>query len=750
MLWIALSLSGCPILCAQDFNDLGQVTGMVYGVDDSQKSPLLGAYVQWKNSSRGVVTDEEGRFLIDRLLTDSVLLVSYVGYKSVEVIASSVSEIHVVLEPTALLDDVVVKGDRSSIVIDHLNPIKSELVDEAELLKAACCSLSESFETNPSVDVSFTDAVTGTRQIQMLGLAGPYIQINRENIPDIRGMSSIYGLTYIPGVWIEGLQLNKGTGSVINGFESMAGQINVELRKPDNSDKLYVNAYANQGGRLELNLNTAIPLNTKWSTAILLHHMANNHRNDRNGDGFMDMPVGTHYIGLNRWSYTNGKGFTSQFGLKGTYISTVGGQMDYQKDDHRGGNTYWGMEDETRRVEGWVKVGQVFPAMPWRSYGVQLNAVHHSQQSYLGRRIYDGEQNSFYGNFIYHTIIHNAKHPIKLGASFQYDYFDESLTGIGDDLVFEREESVLGSFLEYENTSLKDITVLTGLRADYHNAYGAFLTPRVHLKYSLSDLSTIRLTAGRGQRTASVIAEQIGALASSRVIRVIGEGNASDKPYGLDAEVSWNMGASWVRDFSLGSRIGTCSVEYYRTQFVNQIVADYDTHPQELSFYNLEGDSYANSVQVQLDYELMAATDLRIGYRWHDVQSTYGERRLAKPLISEHRAFLNLAYVTANEWSFDYTLNWMGRKRISDTDSNPEGLRLDDYSPSYFTMNLHVNKKWDFAMELYFGVENLMDLRQKNPILASENPFGDFFDSAMVWGPVFGRNFYMGIRYRIN
>ncbi|WP_109830435.1 TonB-dependent receptor [Reichenbachiella versicolor] len=722
------------------------VRGVVYGIDENAKERLIGASIRWKGTTIGVVTDEKGEFKLSKNKTSSVLEVTYVGYEKQEIEIES-NDLVVLLRSENTLEGLEVVGQQNGILIDRINPIKSELISESELLKAACCNLSESFETNPSVDVSFTDAVTGTRQIQMLGLSGPYIQISRENMPDIRGLSSVYGLIYIPGTWIESLQLSKGTGSVVNGFESMAGQINVELRKPERSDKLYVNLYGNQGGRVEANVNVALPVNEHWSTAVLLHNKYSVVKNDRNNDGFLDMPLGAHYIGLNRWKYVNESGLVGQFGIKGTYIEKTGGQLDFDPDVHLGGTSFWGVTDDTRRVEGWGKVGKVYPQMPWRSFGIQINAVYHDQESYFGIRNYQGTQTSLYGNVIYHSIIGNTNHPIKMGASVQYDYFDEQLSGIGSDMEFTRREFVPGVFMEYKNSPTEKWTIIPGLRVDYHNNFGLFVTPRLHAMYQISKLTALRFTAGRGQRTASIIAENIGALASSRVFNVVQE--SAGNPYGLEAEVSWNIGVSLTQDFTIGDNLGTISTEYYRTQFQNQIVVDFDSDPQQITFYNLDGESYSNSAQIQLDYELFTNFSSRLGYRWFDVETTYSGSHLTKPLVSNHRWFMNLGYKTFNDWSFDYTLNWMGSKRLPSTRSNPLDYQIRDFSDDFMTMNVQVSKGWSSTFELYVGAENLMDVRQESPILASDNPFSEYFDSSLVWGPVFGRIIYTGIRYKL-
>lgn len=721
-----------------------QLQGQVYELDgNDQKVPLVGANVYWLGTTRGVPSDEAGGFALDRVEGSDQLVVSFIGYRNDTLTVSGDEALLVQLVPDETLDEVEIEYRQKTVQIDYLNPLKSEHISEKELLKAACCNLSESFETNPSVDVSFTDAVTGTRQIQMLGLAGPYTQITRENMPDVRGLSAIYGMVYIPGTWIESIQLNKGAGSVVNGFESVAGQINVELRKPEESDKLYVNLYANEGGRIEANVNFSQQVGEHWSTGILLHSKANAIERDRNKDGFLDNPLSKHFIGLNRWKYIGLNGLMIQFGIKATYIDNLGGQLGFDRFIDRGTANAWGMNLVTHRYEGWTKIGKVYLEQPWKSLGLQVSGVYHDQDSYFGLNTYDAKQQSLYGNFIYQSMILDTDHQFKAGVSLQYDVYDELL----NESDYGRTEIVPGAYFEYSYALLEKFNAMVGLRIDHHNIYGAFFTPRVHMRYALTENTVLRVSSGRGQRTASVFAENIGLFASSRELLI--QGDNSSKPYGLDAEVAWNYGVNLTREFRLDYRDGNFSLEYYRTNFENQIVVDLDQNAQQALFYNLDGESYSNSFQAQVDYELAKRLDMRIGYRWFDVNTTYGDLTMQKPLVSAHRAFLNFAYETRSDWKFDYTFNWQGEKRIPFTESNPTDFQLQQRSPDFFIMNMQVSKEWNDRFEVYAGVENLLNYRQGNPILASEEPFGDYFDSSLVWGPIFGRNTYLGLRYRI-
>ncbi|OYT15360.1 MAG: TonB-dependent receptor, partial [Bacteroidetes bacterium 4572_77] len=560
--------------------------------------PLPGANIYWKDTSVGSSSNADGFYKIERNKNSNTLIISYTGYQNDTIeISPKQKKAHVILSSSVSLQEVEVKSRLKTTNIGYMNPIKVEKIGEGELHKAACCNLSESFETSPSVDVSFTDAVTGTRQIQMLGLAGPYIQITRESMPDIRGLSAIYGFTYTPGFWVESIDLIKGPGSVINGFESIAGQINVNLWRPATMDKFYINLYANEKGRLEANVNLKTNVGKRWKTALLLHGKSGQKRHDKNQDGFMDSPIGTNLIGLNRWEYAIDGGHI-EVGVKGTWIDQTGGQMDFNANEHLHSSSIWGMKTKTKRLEMWSKTGRVFADKPYQSFGLQLSGTYHDQQSSFGLKQYNATQKSFYANYIFQSIISNSNHKYKVGASFMYDDYIESL----DLLIVNRLEYVPGVFVEYTYNWNDRLNLVAGLRGDYHNAYGFFMSPRLNLRYLMTEDLVLRLSGGRGQRTAQILSENIGMFASSRELIIQGDG--SDKPYGLDAEVAWNAGINLTWDFELDYRDGALSFDFYHTRFQNQIVVDLDSDVRKIMFYNLDGESFSNSFQAQVDYEL--------------------------------------------------------------------------------------------------------------------------------------------------
>ncbi len=724
-----------------------QLEGIVLETSSSKEMPLSGANVYWLGSSVGAITKEDGTFSLPYKFSFNKLVISYVGFKTDTITVDSNKFIKHELQASDELDTVVVTSRKQATSKSYLKATNTLFVSSDELLKAACCNLSESFETNPSIDVNFADAVSGTKQIRMLGLNSPYILITTENVPAIRGASQAYGLSFIPGTWVESIQITKGTGSVVNGFESIAGQINAELVKPSTDDRLFVNAYAGANGRLELNTHINQKVSDKWSTGLYLHGNLRDQKFDRNKDSFLDVPLKEQINVMNRWQYTNGeKGIVSFINLRYLNDNTQSGQIDFNPEIDKGNTDFWGSEINTERFEVTTKLGFVNPEIPYQSLGFQTSYSYHKQDSYFGLNLYDIEHNSFYSNFVYNSIITDSRHKIKTGLSFTYDNYDELVNAT----TYERTENSFGGFFEYAYDDLDKLTMTAGIRVDQHNRLGFFVTPRFHLRYMPWEKAALRASIGRGKRSANIFAENQSMFSSSRQINIL---NSGGKIYGLDPEIAWNYGISYLQGFNLFERKADITLDFYRTEFQNQVIVDWE-NPFEVNFYNLEGDSYANSFQFEFNYNLFEGFDLRTAYKYYDIKTDYNSGQLEKPLMPNHRLFANTSYETNEkengaQWKFDATYNWLSSQRFPNTDLSAPEFQLDDYSPTVGTLNLQVTKVFSPKFEVYLGGENVTNVRQSNPIISADNPFGSNFDTNFVYGPIFGSMYYAGLRYRI-
>ncbi len=724
---------------------------------------MPGANVYWMNTAEGVVTNLDGEFTISNSGNYSNLIISYVGFKSDTIDIKNQNFIKHYLKPESTLDAVNIKAISKTSSVSYLTSQNIINVSSEELLKAACCNLSESFETNPSIDVNFTDAITGVKQIQMLGLTSPYILITTENIPTIRGASQVYGLSLIPGTWVESIQITKGAGSVINGYESISGQINAELQKPNSDFPLFFNSYLNTMGKFELNTHYNTEISNKLSTGLYFHLNSNDQSNDHNSDGFLDSPLANQINFLNRWQYTDlEKGLVGFFNFRYLEDEKQSGEIDFDPSLDRLTTNNWGSEVNTERFDTSIKFGYVNPDITYQTLGFQLAYSDHSQNSYFGLNQYDISHQSIFSNIIYNSIISDTRHKIKTGLNFNSDTYKENVVNahFNTSSVFspndftteyinnDRSENSIGAFFEYNFDNLNNLNLTAGIRADRHNKMGTFLTPRFHLRYTPVEKSVIRFSFGRGKRMANIFAENQNLFATTRQIIL-----PTDD---LKSEDAWNYGVSFLQNFNLFNSKAELVFDYYYTNFTNQVVVDWE-NPYEISFYNLEGKSYASSFQSQFNYYISENIDLKLAYKLYDVKTDYSSGILRKPMTPKERIFLNFSLNSdlsenKSQWKFDTTFNWIGEQRYPNRIPENTTSIIPIYqapTPDFTTVNSQLTRVFSEKFEFYIGAENLTNTKQKNPIFMSEDPFSQGFDTTFVYGPIFGSMYYAGLRFKI-
>jgi len=725
---------------------------------------LIGASVYWAGTTTGTSTNEAGYFVLKltrkqgniplsrelgtsplaspssaslRFKGGSLLVISFVGYKTDTVLIDRNTDYYEhTLTQLAEIAEITVVGRAPGAHIDRKEPIMTFKVTGQELTKAACCNLSESFTTSASVDVSYSDAATGAKQIQLLGLAGTYVQMMTENFPALYGLGSAYGLNYIPGSWMESIQVSKGTASVRNGYEAITGQINVEYKKPMESEKFFLNAYASSSGKMEGNVNSSFMLNDKLSTAILAHGEYNSVINDHNNDGFRDEPNVQQYHFFNRWEYMT-ESLHAKAGIKIIEEERLGGQTTFSPSDLENNSTDYGILINTLRAEAFTKTGYIFPSMKNVSLAWINSFIYHDQDATFGLNAYKGLQKSYYSNVLFQWKPYNEKHTVDAGLSYKYDQYEEMYNST----PLDRKESVPGGFLQYTYTDTSLVTLVAGLRVDDHNLYGLFVTPRVHIRYQLTDNTTLRASAGKGFRSTNVLAENQYLLASSREIQIADN---------LEHEEAWNAGASLTSYFTLAGRELRLSGEYYHTNFINQIVTDLDADVNTVLFYNLDGRSFSNVFQFEAQWEPVSRLDLLTAFRWNDVKMTTAGELQQRALSSKYKGLVSLSYQSyLRKWQYDLTFQLNGPGRIPPTADNPAVYRRDTSFNPYALINGQVTRKFKY-LDIYLGVENITNYRQEDPIIAASDPFGEYFDASLVWGPVLGRMIYGGIRLSIN
>jgi outer membrane receptor for ferrienterochelin and colicins len=715
------------------------VYGFVYETVDNDTVPLPGVNIFWEGTTKGTVSDEKGAFSLKTAKGAHHLIFSFVGYAndSLHYHADGKPLKHVMRQPLTLTE-VEVSTRAKTNFVSRLSTVNAISITSGELQRAACCNLSESFETSASVDVSYSDAVTGAKQIEMLGLAGIYTQMMGENMPNLRGLANGFGLLFIPGSWMESIQVSKGTSSVLNGYESITGQINVEYKKPVDSERFFLNLFQSHTGRSEGNFNLRLDPGKNLKTMLLGHVSNNSVKHDGNNDGFLDDPRYTQLNFFNRWDY-NAKNFEFQFGIKALGEKRKGGQMNFDHSLSQNQQSFYGIQVNNERYEAFLKTGFIFNR-PATSLGIQQQITHHKLSSFYGLREFNATQQSYYANVLFQSFIGDTRHAYTTGFSLIYDQYD----GKGEALHEIQEEIVPGAFFQYTYSDGTRLNLIAGMRMDHHNQHGFFFTPRLHARYNFSEHTIGRISAGKGYRTARVIAENLSALASSKVFNW---NLAAADP--LRMEEAWNYGVNISQYIHINNRELTLSFDLYRTSFINQVVIDRVSSSTEILVYNLDGKSYSNSLQVEANYELLTGLDVTAAFRYNDVKVSYMRELQERPLVNRYKGLLSFSYKPSARWQYDLTGLLTGPSRLPLWAVQPDPDSSEPLSPSFVTVNAQITRnfrKWS----LYLGGENLTNYMQHHPIINPDNPFGNNFDASVIWGPLMGVKVYAGLRYTID
>jgi len=701
---------------------------------------LPGVNIYWDNSSLGTVSEKGGTFSIGKEEGNQTLVFSFVGYRTQKVNTGGSGTVEVVLQSDLELPEVKVVKKNNGRNISSFAPILTETINGAELLKAACCNLAESFETNPSVDVSYSDAVTGAKQIRLLGLDGIYSQLQTGNIPNFRGLATNFGLTYIPGPWMESIQVSKGTSSVVNGYESITGQINVAYKKPDSKEKLHLNGYADADGKLEFNANHNLRLiGDKLTTGLFLHVENISTRVDQNHDGFMDQPLVSQAHFYNAWKFNNQKGLMIHGDLHYLWDDRLGGETDFRREMARRQSNPYGTGITNHMAEASFKIGNTW-ASGHTALALLSDFAVHDMNSFYGLNNYDGNEKRYYANLILTQDLDNKSvHVLNSGVSYFYDHFKEILNSGRAG----RFESVPGVFSEYTFKPSGKITLMAGIRADLHNIYDLFVTPRAHLRYQPDPRFTLRASAGKGYRTSNVLAENSYLLANSRSLGFMEQ----------IQEEAWNFGISFIQKYRLLERDLQITAEYFRTDFLKQLVVDKESSAETIFLHPLNGKSFANTSQVEVRYPVIRNLDLTVAYRSNDIKQTIDGLLREKPYISRYKGLITANYTSRlKKWMFDFTIQLNGGGRLPvyhASGAGSDGESMSSEFPSYTLMNLQISRFFRY-LNIYLGSENLTDFTQDHPVLGADNPYLPGFDATNIWGPVMGRRIYAGIRFTLN
>ena len=714
---------------------------------DVNGAVLIGANVYFMGTTNATTTDESGLFFISANGIESPILISsYVGYEPDTFDMTGNDYIEFKLEDSAMLDEVVVEAEQDGTFISSLNPIKTEAITATELKRSACCDLAGCFETEASVESRTTNVITNSRELQILGLSGTYNQVLLDGIPLVNGLAYTYGISSIPGTLVNTIFISKGANSVLQGFESISGQTNVITIEPEKADKFFVNVFMNHFMERQENVSFGIKKG-KWNNYTALHAVQPARKIDRDKDSFIDVPQLTRYEIFNKASYGSDveKGWSAKYMVRFLRENRVGGQITFDPKKDKGSSEYYGQTVDIMQPEIWGKsTYRINDNSKFTFFG---GASYHDQHSYFGTTKYDGVQTNLYGT-LQHDLDYSEDHSLKYGASFRLLDIDEDIAFMDElnpktyDGNYKKRERIPGFFAENTFRFFEDkLSWIVGARVDYHNTFETQFTPRSLVKYDFSENSTLRVSGGFGWRTANLFSENVGLLVSSRDI-VFEEA--------LKPEKAINYGINYTQKYANDIMSGYFSVDFYRTDFQNQIFPDFHTSTTKAIVTNFEDKSYSNGFQVEFNSKIRSKLDMKIAYNYLDVSREHHPGHFESlPFVTPHKFLFTAGFKPeSKKWHLDGSLHWFGERKLPDTANNPELYRRPDYSDSYLTANTQFTYSFE-KMELYAGCENIFDFRQLQPIISWEDPFGPYFDTSSVWGPTKGREFYVGARYKI-
>lgn len=722
--------------------------GKLFGLVDKEKEILPGAIVQSIATGVRAQVNENGVFELPWAdISDKRIVASETGFISDTIDVGDITYLSIVLRPDAKsLKGVTIKDTRAAYISN--NAIKTEVINQRELSKAACCDLAGCFGTQASVQPQTTNVLTNAQELRILGLSGVYNQLLVDGLPMISGAAYTYGVSTYPGTIVQNIYVSKGTNSVLQGFESISGQINLETTAPDKTELLYLNAYANSFGEVHLNANIAGTLGKKkkWHSLLAIHSVQPAQKIDGNKDGYLDLPQLTRYMAFNKWKYgnENQKGYSMQLGLRLVKEKRLGGQMAYNDEKDNGSNIVYGQSVNFTQPE--VSFKSLYRFSDKHAIALSLSGFIHNQFSWFGITNYSVQQQSAYANLQHEWQWHRT-HAIKYGISYRYQRLNEEIYFEYNQLNrtfngrYQTNLDVPGAFAE--NTFRwrdEKIVLITGARLDKHQKWGNYFTPRTMLKYALNNRHTFRASVGSGWRQVNLFSEQINLLAGSRDVIFI-------EP--LRPEVAINWGLSHTYRFELDNTTGTLSADFYSTHFSNQFFPDYDADPTKIFIYNFSGISRSNGLQMEASLVFYKQLEFRAAYNYLDVYRIQNGHKVLLPFNPRNRAMAAVSYRTKdNKWQADMNAHWFDKMRLPNTAANPVEYRRADFSVPYATLNVQATFRWK-RLELYSGCENLFNYRQPNPIISAGNPFGPYFDLSSVWGPTRGRELYLGVRWKI-
>lgn len=712
-------------------------SGKIY---DEYSLPMKDVLVRVINLNIKTQTNEDGIFHLNNIPgnTNSLELeFSHIGYKK-EIIKVYIDTnrffTHEMKADLFETEQIVITGSRTETYLKD-SPLKIEVLTDKELCKINSFNFTQALEYTPGIKIQNNCGVCGTNDIRIQGLEGQYTQMLINGAPIISNLGTVYGLQGFNVEDIKQVEIIKGPGSILYGPEAIAGTINLILKdpidKPDLSFDLSTSSF--------LENKFFVGSTRKWEkikTSLNAEVNYFNNRVDNNEDGFTDIPNYKRYVLLNRWHID--PGYNTHIELTGRYLyeDRFGGQTNWDADLHRGGNVVYGESIYTNRQEFIGKINKkISDKVRLES---NLSQFFHKQNSFYGTTKYDAEQFSIYGDaLLFHKF--SDDNSFIFGGGFKSEKYDDNTPATGDSTLNEPANyRIYSLFMQSENTIFRNLRTSAGIRYNYHNVQKSILQPRFSLKYNPLAYTTIRISAGTGFRTVNIFSEDHGALTGTRQVVI----NENLKP-----EKSINFSGGIIQDIDLGNQYIRLMIDAYYTRFSNQIIPDYNSDPALIIYRNLNGYSVSQGISAVFEYQASIPLKLKISYDYLNSFTKNEEGNKENIFFNpEHKINADINYrINKSDIEFSLLAKYVGVQKLPlFLKPYPRATESNPYSIWNFQINKSINH-----FNIYAGIENIFNYRQDSPLIDPKNPFGDFFDTIYIYGPLEGRKFVFGIHFDI-
>lgn len=733
-----------------------QNTYSISGKVTNENLPLPYANIILDSTTKGAVTDENGKFIITNVSQGTYnIAVSFTGFTTQKkriAISNSDVVINFELNQSDALDKVIVTGTLKAVSRLE-SPVPVEVYSPTFLKKNPTPNIFEALQNVNGVRPQLNCNVCNTGDIHINGLEGPYTLVMIDGMPIVSGLSTVYGLSGIPNSLIEQVEIVKGPASSLYGSEAVGGLINIITKLPENAPRFFADGFVTGWG--EANLDVGFKSKVGEKNTVLFGANYYNYSNpiDNNNDNFTDVTLQDRISIFQKWNFERAN--NRKFSLAGRYFyeDRWGGEMQWNP-SYRGGDEVYGESIYTSRFE--LLGNYQLPIK--EKVNFQFSYSDHDQNSVYGNTAYLAQQRIGFGQFIWDKKV--SKHDLLIGTALRYNYYNDNTTAT----VNVDEVTIPSLFIQDEINFTKKQSVLLGMRYDYDSRHGNIFTPRIAYRFKPTEDDIIRLNAGTGFRVVNLFTEDHAALTGSREV-VIEEA--------LKPEESYNINLNYLKKLYLNNgMMFTFDTSVWYTYFTNAILPDYDTNPNQIIYDNLDGHSTSKGISFNADAVFGSGIKASLGATYQDVSQTENGTTTRQILTERFTGVWSFSYKHyPTNLTLDYTGNIYGPMRL------PLLGELDprqEYSPTWSIQNIQLTYDGFDNFEIYGGVKNLLNWtpNKGNPFIiaraddpfdenvqfdndgnvvpTANNPYALTFDPSYVYGPNQGIRVFVGLRYKLN